>query len=200
MYKSDRPQIVFFAGVNGAGKSTVYQLAKAKVPSLSSLVYINPDVLTEGFNGDFIQGAKTALRKRQACLDLNISFAFESTFSGKSEFRVLEEAKSKGYKINGVLVGVNNSAINYQRIRQRVSLGGHAVNKEDVLRREIRLKMNYQTMVELCDRLYVVDNNRSKPFLAVLIKDKKVIRCRPPQGWVQEFITAIRIKSKEAER
>ena len=194
MYKSDRPQIVFFAGVNGAGKSTVYQLAKAKVPSLSSLVYINPDVLTEGFNGDFIQGAKTALRKRQACLDLNISFAFESTF------RVLEEAKSKGYKINGVLVGVNNSAINYQRIRQRVSLGGHAVNKEDVLRREIRLKMNYQAMVELCDRLYVVDNNRSKPFLAVHIKDKKVIRCRPPQGWVQEFMTAIRIKSKENER
>lgn len=24
--------------------------------------------------------------------------------------------------------------------------------------------MNYQAMVELCDRLYVVDNNRSKPF------------------------------------
>ena len=195
-----KPQLVFFAGVNGAGKSTIYEVAKRMIPALAYMQYINPDLLTEKNHGNFFAGAKEALAKRRKLVSLNIPFVFESTFSGKSEFRLLEEDKNRGYKINGVLVGVSDSSINVQRILQRVSLGGHFVPPTDVERRVSRLAANYIKIVNLCDRLYVVDNSRGKPFLSLLVKKQKLIRGRINQKWIQEFIDVTKIKKEELER
>ncbi len=150
------------------------RLLKRKIPALAYMQYINPDLLTEKNHGNFFAGAKRgSCKTKETGFVKYIPFVFESTFSGKSEFRLLEEDKNRGYKINGVLVGVSDSSINVQRILQRVSLGGHFVPPTDVERRVSRLAANYIKIVNLCDRLYVVDNSRGKPFLSSLLVKTK---------------------------
>lgn len=146
MLRSNRPQVTFFAGLNGSGKSSLYGAVCEIVPALKTCTYINPDELTIEAEGNFRLGAELAIKKRKVCLQENLPFVFESTFSGNSEIKVLEEAKRKGFKINGCLIGIDDptAKTNVQRIGIRVFPGGHDVPSEDVFRRSERIKVNYK--------------------------------------------------------
>ena len=185
----ERKQLVFFAGLNGAGKTTSYVLAWQKIPHLKDLIYINPDILAAQEGGDFIKGARSALLLRERNLKQGLSFVFESTFSGNSEIRLLKEAKLKHYKINGVLVGTDNIDLNLKRISERVVTGGHFVPDEDVRRRAGRVLSNYPSILELTDRLYLVDNTRKYPKIQAVIKNGELkLRNHNSASWINVFL------------
>lgn len=185
----ERKQLVFFAGLNGAGKTTSYVLACQKIPHLKDLIYINPDILAAQEGGDFIKGARSALLLRERNLKQGLSFVFESTFSGNSEIRLLKEAKLKHYKINGVLVGTDNIDLNLKRISERVVIGGHFVPDEDVRRRAGRVLSNYPSILELTDRLYLVDNTRKYPKIQAVIKNGELkLRNHNSASWINVFL------------
>lgn len=185
----ERKQLVFFAGLNGAGKTTSYVLAWQKIPHLKDLIYINPDILAAQEGGDFIKGARSALLLRERNLKQGLSFVFESTFSGNSEIRLLKEAKLKHYKINGVLVGTDNIDLNLKRISERVVTGGHFVPDEDVRRRAGRVLSNYPSILELTDRLYLVDNTRKYPKIQAVIKNGELkLRNHNFASWINVFL------------
>lgn len=189
----DRKQLVFFAGLNGAGKTTTYVLACQKIPHLKDLIYINPDILTVREGGDFIKGARAALTLREESLRRGLSFVFESTFSGNSEIRLLKEAKLKYYEINGVLVGTDNIDLNLKRISERVMTGGHFVPDEDVRRRAGRLLSNYPSILELTDRLYLVDNTRKSPKIQAVIKNGEIkLRKHNSASWINVFLELLK--------
>lgn len=175
--------------MNGAGKTTSYVLAWQKIPHLKDLIYINPDILAAQEGGDFIKGARSALLLRERNLKQGLSFVFESTFSGNSEIRLLKEAKLKHYKINGVLVGTDNIDLNLKRISERVVTGGHFVPDEDVRRRAGRVLSNNPSILELTDRLYLVDNTRKYPKIQAVIKNGELkLRNHNSASWINVFL------------
>ncbi len=101
-----RPQLWVFAGPNGAGKSTLVRTywVAARIP------VVNPDDIARSIKSDhlgeaaiMLQAGKEAAKLRQEHLASARSFAIETTLSGHSELRVMEDARAAGFKVNLIL-------------------------------------------------------------------------------------------------
>src|SRR5690606_128020 len=75
------------------------------------------------------------IEEAKAMVAAGASFALESTLSGKTYVAMLREAKARGFRVvlHYVMIGSAQQAV--ERVRLRVSLGGHHVPSEDVVRR-----------------------------------------------------------------
>ena len=77
--------IEIFAGPNGSGKTTFGEKNYAK---RKDVIYLNPDKIASGLsvNGGEIsqfEAGRILFNKVEDCMKKNISFAFETTMSGK---------------------------------------------------------------------------------------------------------------------
>ncbi len=93
--------IEIFAGPNGSGKTTFGEKTFAK---RKDVIYLNPDKIAAGLSingGDVSQfeAGRILFRKVDDCLARNISFAFETTMSGRVWLSIIKKAKKQGYKI-----------------------------------------------------------------------------------------------------
>src|ERR1700679_1535661 len=122
------PYLWVFAGPNGAEKSTLVARYLR-----NRLHVINPDVIAVSLRASHpersvvIEAAKIAIRERTVLLAARQSFAIETTLSGHSEIRLINDAISAGYKVNLVFVGVNSAQISQSRVAHRVRMGLHIV-------------------------------------------------------------------------
>lgn len=160
-----QPQLWVVAGPNGAGKSTLAdRYLKDKLP------VINPDNIARQINPAIgsdmssvaVQAGRTALQQQQEYLKQKASFAIETTLTGKRELRLMKEAKTQGYKVNLVFVGVDGPDMSTVRIATRVQSGGHHVTAKDVNRRYSRSMANLDDALKLADRGFVLDNSYSR--------------------------------------
>jgi predicted ABC-type ATPase len=165
------PYLWVFAGPNGAGKSTlVARYLRNRLP------VINPDVIAVSLRADHpersavIKAAKIAIRERAVLLAARQSFAIETTLSGHSEIRLINDAVSAGYKVNLVFVGVNSAQISQSRVAHRVRMGLHIVPHEDIVRRYRRSMEHLAFAMKLATRSIVVDNT-GKSFRLLLIRE-----------------------------
>ncbi|PKU26081.1 AAA family ATPase [Telmatospirillum siberiense] len=185
-----RPQLWVFAGPNGAGKSTLvrrYWVA-ARIP------VVNPDDIARsikpGHRGEaaimFLAG-KEAAKLRQEHLASARSFAIETTLSGHSELRVMEDARAAGFKVNLIFLGIAGPETSFARVRGRVRDGGHDVPVVDIRRRYARTMENLQTAFQLAHRSFVLDNQgKYRPRLLFVLDEgrpRRVARVLP--GWAQ---------------
>lgn len=86
------PRLLCICGPNGAGKGT---LARA-LAMRENLFVIDPDRLAaEGLSP--IAAGKAAARMARMFLQNGISFARESTLTSRFDFRLMAEAKQRGY-------------------------------------------------------------------------------------------------------
>ncbi len=160
-----QPQLWFVAGPNGAGKSTLAdRYLKDKLP------VINPDNIARQINPAIgsdmssvaAQAGRAALQQQQEYLKQKASFAIETTLTGKRELRLMKEAKTQGYKVNLVFIGVDGPDMSTVRIATRVQSGGHHVTTKDVNRRYPRSMANLDAALKLADRGFVLDNSYSR--------------------------------------
>lgn len=63
------------------------------------------------------------------------SFGLESTLSGKTYARLMEEAKAAGFFISMHFLVVPSADVSIDRVAQRVRKGGHHVPDDDIRRR-----------------------------------------------------------------
>jgi predicted ABC-type ATPase len=124
------PQLWMIAGPNGAGKTTIADLWLA-----SRMPVISPDNLAATQKISPIQAGRAAIREQKRLLSSRISFAVDTTFSGKRELDLIRRAISKGFKVNLIFVCVSGPDLCQARIEERVSSGGHDVPAKDVARR-----------------------------------------------------------------
>jgi len=137
---------VFFiiAGANGTGKTT---LAKEFLKE-NLFEFLNADEIAKEINPDNLQSArvtagKILFNKLNQILDSDKSFAIETTLSGSYLIKFIDKAKKQGYKISIIYFFVDNPEVCINRIKIRVSNGGHSVPDEDVKRRYFRSKNNF---------------------------------------------------------
>jgi predicted ABC-type ATPase len=84
----------------------------------------------------------------------------ESTLSGNYLVKTIEKAKQQEYVIRIVYVFLENPHDCIQRIKLRVTLGGHFIPDEDVIRRYYRSKDNFwNTYKNLVDSWVMIYNS-----------------------------------------
>jgi predicted ABC-type ATPase len=118
------------AGPNGSGKTT---FAKEFLPvEAECLNFINADLIAQGlapFQPDkaVIKAAKLMIHQIDECIRKEESFAFETTLSGRTYIKKIREMKVKGYKIIIYFLKLASVDLAIERIKLRVSQGGHNV-------------------------------------------------------------------------
>lgn len=198
------PQLWVIAGPNGAGKST---LARRYLAGRTEIV--NPDDIAEQIapdrrNDPAVAGraGRIAIERRRALLDAGQSFAFETTLTGHSERIFMAEARSRGFKVNLVFVGISDVVQSRSRVAARVKLGGHAVARADLERRYDRSMANLPAAMQIAHRVLVLDNSEERRRL-ILSRENgrtKLVSRRLPE-WAREAIPAElrRIKARGIE-
>lgn len=99
---------ILYAGVNGAGKPTLYRTARYK----DQMPRINTDEILRGFGNwrnvsDLIQAGKIAVGYLETYLSQGITFNQETTLCGRSIMKTMEKAKAAGYIIELHYIGVD---------------------------------------------------------------------------------------------
>lgn len=163
------PLLIVIGGPNGAGKTTA---AMAVLPEALSLVeFLNADEIAKGLSplnpsSVDIQAGRLLLERAHHFLEKGISFGFESTLSASAPIKLMKAAKEKGYQVILLYFWLSSPELSMERIRQRVSKGGHHIPDEVVVRRYERSMGNLkQKYIPLADVWMVFDNSKDDPEL-----------------------------------
>jgi predicted ABC-type ATPase len=159
-----QPILTIIAGSNGCGKSTITASSREKFQDNPVL---DPDamakaVASSGAIPSSIDAGKLVLRRAEELLQTRESFTVETTLSGYTYLRMAERAKSAGYLIAAILIGTSSVEVNIQRIKNRVSLGGHDIPEDDQRRRFPRTLANMKRLLPIADFLLIFDNSNTE--------------------------------------
>ncbi|MHC5372414.1 zeta toxin family protein [Enterococcus sp. LJL120] len=140
MRRSNKLKYILVAGTNGAGKSTLYQ---AYPELFKDTIRINADEELKKFGGDWrstadnFQAMRTLIKLMDKAFKSRSAFHQETTLSGSvvGHQNRIKKAKSLGYHITLLYVGLDSSEIAVQRVAARVSKGGHGIPIELIKKR-----------------------------------------------------------------
>lgn len=191
---TDRPQLWVIAGPNGAGKTTLVMQRLAARSINEEFEVINPDVIANGLhriNGRLNEreAGEIAIRRRNELLLHRRSLAIETTLSGFSAIRFMQRARSAGYKVNLIYVGVDSADLSYERVRNRVTAGGHDVPLDALARRYPDSSAKLKEALTLADRSYVLDNSGRRRRL-LMIREGGQLRHLDPSlpSWFKDAV------------
>ena len=127
------PTYTIFAGVNGCGKTSIYQSFYYEENKSEKRINTDEMVARVGSWKDSslqLRCAREAVKLIKEYLNNDISFNQETTLCGKSIIRNIKTAKEKGFYVVIHYIGVDNPDIAKARVRHRVSKGGHGISDE----------------------------------------------------------------------
>ena len=157
------------AGPNGAGKTT---FANEFLPiEAECLNFINADLIAQGlspFQPDkmAIEAGRLMIQHINECVRRNESFAFETTLSGKGYIKKILDWKAQQYEIIIYYLKVPTVEFAIERVKLRVSQGGHNVPEQDIMRRFERSWINFKQIYKnLADSWIVFDTSGNQPII-----------------------------------
>ncbi|WP_375175086.1 zeta toxin family protein [Pseudooceanicola sp.] len=178
-----RPSLVLIAGPNGAGKSTLYQTRVA--PSFAG-PFINADIIQRDELRDpsmtaSYSAARIAEERRTDLLNTGRSFATETVFSHPSKLDLIERARTKGYLVVVMHVGVDSPDLSVSRVQGRTEEGGHAVPEEKIRTRFERSQPLIREAVLQADRGMVFDNSglNTPPRQMLVFANGRLVKADP---------------------
>lgn len=161
-----------FAGPNGAGKSTFYRNA-AFLEGEEPFWIINPDGLTsdiaqrEGL--DWLPANAVALTRimtwLEASIDMYRPVGFETVLSSEKYFPLIDRALGRGFELNLIYVALRTPQLHVDRVRKRVSEGGHDVETGKIIARRSRSFANLARVFPKAIFAQVWDNSGAEPKL-----------------------------------
>ena len=162
-------KIIIIAGPNGAGKTT---FAGEFLPHEAACpVFVNADLIAAGlapFGPERAawKAGRLMLSEIHANAHKGISFAFETTLSGRVYARLIPEWQNMGYCVKLFFLQLNSPELAIARVRQRVKAGGHHI-PEQVIRRRFEAGLHNLNSVykPLVDEWAVYDNTGMIPKL-----------------------------------
>ena len=164
----NQPVCIVIAGPNGAGKTT---FAREFLPKEAGVVnFVNADLIAAGLSPldpslARLTAGRLVLAELHRLARSRVSFAFETTMSGRTYLASLKRWKLAGYRVEIVFLRLDSPAVAMRRIAARVRQGGHDVPRADVLRRIARGRELFPVYRALADAWAVYDNTGRKPVL-----------------------------------
>lgn len=155
------PTYTIFAGVNGAGKTSIYKSIYYNENKDEKRINTDEMVARIGSwkdNNLQMKCAREAVKLIKQYILEGISFNQETTLSGKSIIKNIKMAKENGFYVVMNYIGVEEPEIAKERVRIRVSKGGHGIPDKDIERRYYDSLRNLNTVIEMCDEINVYDN------------------------------------------
>lgn len=166
---NDELKVVIIAGPNGVGKTT---FAREFLPNEANCpTFINADLIAAGLSP--FQPETAALRAGRLMLEEiseqvhnRRSFAFETTLSGRTYARKIQEWQESGYHVKLIFLSLAHPDMAVARVAGRVAQGGHDV-PDDVIRRRFNLGLrNFENIYKpLVNAWILYDNSGSVPLL-----------------------------------
>jgi predicted ABC-type ATPase len=130
-------KVIIIAGPNGAGKTT---FAREFLPREADLpVFVNADLIAAGlspFDPDAaaIRAGRIMLAEIDAHAVAGVSFAFETTLSGRGYLKRIACWRAAGYLVELLFLSLPSPEDAISRVATRVQHGGHSI-PPDVIRR-----------------------------------------------------------------
>ena len=169
--------ITVIAGVNGAGKSSV---AGASI-RLAGGEYFNPDEVARQLKSEDTslslydansKAWKIGYDQLVYAIKQNIDYIYETTLGGNSITRRLLEAIESGVQVRIFYVGLSSPELHIERVKYRVSRGGHDIPEEKIRERYVSSIHNMMNLLPGCEQVVVYDNstpmNENQPELKKL--------------------------------
>ena len=169
-----QPVFWIFGGPNGSGKSTAY--SRANVEGFGATIWIiNPDALTarlQAAEALSLADANLAAVQRlelwlEATLRVHQSVGVETVLSTPKYRRLVELARSLGFKFHLFYVMLDTPDRNIERVRARVLKGGHDVPREKIIDRYWRSLAQLPWFLEAADEAEIYDNSAAEPRLVL---------------------------------
>jgi predicted ABC-type ATPase len=168
--------LFIIAGCNGAGKTTASYSVLPEM--LHCNEFVNADEIAKGlspFQPETVafESGRIMLKRIRELIAKNTDFALETTLATKSYVQLIKVAQSKGYQVTLVYFWLSSPELAIERVKERVSAGGHNIPNEVVQRRYISgIKNLSKLFIPICDYWLIIDNSL-QPFQIIAEGSKK---------------------------
>jgi len=168
-------KLYIIAGCNGAGKTTASFTILPEI--LDCKEFVNADEIAKGlspFQPEKVafEAGRIMLGRINELLKNNENFAFETTLSTKSYKNKIKEAQQKGYTVILLFFWLQSIELAKERVKTRVSEGGHNIDPDVIERRYIKgIKNLFDIYLPIVDGAFIFDNSEQKH---ELLADKQI--------------------------
>jgi predicted ABC-type ATPase len=159
--------LYIIAGCNGAGKTTA---SFNILPSiLDCKEFVNADEIARGLSPFqpekvALEAGRIMLQRIDELLETDKDFAFETTLATRSFRNTVLKAKERGYIVTLLFFWLESQELAIERVKTRVSEGGHNIPEETIRRRYLAgLKNLFEIYIPICDRTFVFNNSLNSP-------------------------------------
>lgn len=178
--------LYIICGPNGAGKTTASYTILPEI--LECKEYVNADEIARGlspFNPEkvSISAGKLMIKRINDLMKEGENFAFETTLATKSYVNLISKAKKLDYQVILVFFALESDDLAVERVKFRVTEGGHNVLEKTIRRRfNSGLKNFFHIYQNLVNQWIFVDNSRENGNI-VARKDLGYIKIIQPKIW-----------------
>jgi len=155
--------LYIIAGCNGAGKTTAsYTILPA---ILQCKEFVNADEIAKGLSPFqpekvSLQAGRIMLNRIDDLINQNVDFAIETTLTTLSYRKTIIAARLKGYTITLLFFYLKDIELAIERVKKRVSEGGHHIPEDVIIRRYNKGLYNLiNIFVNLFDYWLIIDNS-----------------------------------------
>jgi len=163
---SDNPHLYIISGCNGAGKTTASYSILPKI--LDCKEFVNADEIARGLSPFqpekvAIEAGKIMLARIDELLKEKVNFAIETTLASQTYKSTVLTAQQKGYSVILLFFWLRNVELAKERVKKRVSEGGHNIGEDVIDRRYVNgIKNLFEIYLPIVDEAFIFDNSEAK--------------------------------------
>ena len=111
--------------------------------------------------------------------------------TGKTILKIIDKAKDLGYKIHLYYIGIDNPEIAKERVKNRVTRGGHGISSNLIEKRYYESLKNLERIINQCDFIEIFDN--SEKFIRIFYYENKQIYINNIEkvNWITEKLKSL---------
>jgi len=159
------PNLYIISGCNGAGKTTASFTVLPEM--LNCKEFVNADEIARGISpfkpeSVAIQAGKIMLSRIHDLLHQQLDFAIETTLTTKTYIQTIAKAKQLGYQITLLFFWLNDVELAIERVKVRVSEGGHNIPEDVIRRRYFKGIENLMPFTSVSDYWLIINGSDGK--------------------------------------
>lgn len=169
-----KKELVVVGGPNGAGKTTFVNSFLLD----DGFTYLGADLIAyelcpEDVESVSVRAGREFIKRIKLCREAGENVIVESTLSGRSLAKHIERYKAAGYEVQVIFISLPNDLVSADRVKIRVTKGGHNVPDEDIKRRFLKTHRNFWHLYRfMADEWFVfVNKENGHELLAAGVND-----------------------------